>query len=245
MARFHRSDVVKDVQHKALQAGASIRSKPGAPISRTVEWDVAGDCIRPVFVHLHGRPEDTTVITPADGPRFVEMWVACRKCERCLARRAAMWRIRATAEFRQSRRTWFSTLTLRPEVYVHILSRARHRLAKAGTDYDALSFHDRYIEVEKEGFAEIQRMFKRLRKTGAKLRYLCVSEAHKTGVPHWHVLIHEPEDPIRHKSLSGAWQWGFARHKLVGDHKAASYVVKYLAKSLSARVRASGRYGRM
>ena len=244
MARFLRNDIVLDIQRRALQGGAEIRSKPGLSISRTVEWDVAGNCSAPVFVSLHGRPEDTTVVVPSNGSRFAELWVACRKCGNCLRRRSAMWRIRATAEIRYSVRTWFSTLTLRPEVYVHILSRARSRLAKAGTDYDALTFHDRFLEVEKEGFAEVQRMIKRLRKGGANLRYLAVSEAHKSGVPHWHLLIHEPDRPIRHKQLSGAWHWGFAKHKLV-DHKAAAYCAKYLAKSVSARVRASSRYGRL
>lgn len=158
-----------------------------------------------------------------------------------------MWRLRAVAEWRDAARTWLATMTLRPEAYVHCLSRARSRLAKAGTDYEALDFHARYVEVESEGFAEIQRWIKRLRKnTGAPLRYLCVSEAHKTGVPHWHLLIHELDEssPIRHRVLSGSWKWGFDDYRLLVDQKAASYVAKYLQKSVSARVRASARYGR-
>ena len=114
MARYLRSERVKEVQRLALSKGGTIRSLPGLAHSRTVEWDVARDCLNPVPVTLHGRPEGVAVITAQDPSRFVEMWVACRKCERCLRRRSAMWRLRAVAEWRQSARTWLSTMTLRP-----------------------------------------------------------------------------------------------------------------------------------
>jgi hypothetical protein len=80
------------------------------------------------------------------------------------------------------------------------------------------------------------------------MRFLLVAEAHKTGLPHYHALIHEvdPERPVRSRILRQQWTLGFSQCKLVaqGDEtKSASYVAKYLAKSAAARVRASQGYG--
>lgn len=247
MSRYLRSDRVLAIQAKALSSGGRLRSLPGDIHSRTVEWDVAGDCLSPVPVSLAGRPEDTLVITRKAPSRFVDMWVACRQCENCLRRRAAMWRLRAVSEWRLSARTWLATMTLRPEAHVRLLSQARVRLSRGGTDYEGLSPHEAFCEVEKEGFRHVQLWLKRLRKnTGTSLRYLAVSEAHKSGVPHWHLLLHEqdPDRPVRHKELTGSWHLGFDDYRLVDTQQAAGYCAKYLAKSLSARVRASKAYGR-
>lgn len=247
MARYLRSDLVHEVQKIAIGKGGTIRELPGLAHSRTVEWDVARDCLSPVAVTLHGRPEGKTVITAAEPSRFVEMWVACRKCERCLRRRAAMWRLRAMAEYRLSARTWLATMTLRPEAYVQCLSLARRRLDRGGTDWDGLPAHEQFCEFEAEGYSNVQLWLKRLRKnTQSPIRYLCITEAHKSGVPHWHLLIHEQstEAPIRHKTLSGSWHLGFDDYRLIHDVKAASYASKYLGKSVTARVRASSAYGR-
>ena len=247
MARYHRSDLVYEVQKKSLSSNGQVRALPGLSHSRTVEWDVARDCLSPVSVTLHGRPEGDLVITAANPSRFVEMWVACRKCGRCLRRRAAMWRLRAVAEYRLSVRTWLATMTLRPDAYVQCLSLARRRLDRGGTDWDGLDAHQKFLELEVECYRNVQLWLKRLRKnTASPLRYLAVTEAHKSGVPHWHILLHEqdPDRPIRHKVLSGSWQLGFDDYRLIHDVKAAAYSAKYLSKDLSARVRASGSYGR-
>lgn len=89
---------------------------------------------------------------------------------------------------------------------------------------------------------------KRVRKnSGAPIRYLLVCEAHKSGLPHYHMLLHErsPELQVRKRMLQAEWQaYGFTNCKLVEqDQHAARYVSKYLAKSALARVRASVRYG--
>ena len=98
-----------------------------------------------------------------------------------------MWRLRAKAEWALSARTWLATMTLRPEAYVQLLSTARRRLDRGGTDWDGLSPHDQFCELEIEGFRNVQLWLKRIRKnTGSPLRYLAVTEAHKSGVPHWH-----------------------------------------------------------
>ena len=248
MARYLASDRVHQVQKIALSKGGTIRSLPGLAHSRTVEWDVARDCLNPSSVTLHGRPErGGGIVTAKDPSRFVEMWVACRKCERCLRRRAAMWRLRAKAEWALSARTWLATMTLRPEAYVQLLSTARRRLDRGGTDWDGLAPHDKFCELEIEGYRNVQLWLKRIRKnTGSPLRYLAVPEAHKSGVPHWHLMLHEqdPDRPIRHKMLAGSWHLGFDDYRLLHDSKSAAYSAKYPSKDAAARVRASGSYGR-
>jgi hypothetical protein len=83
---------------------------------------------------------------------------------------------------------------------------------------------------------------------GAPLRYLLVAEAHKTGLPHYHLLIHEYSEsrPIRARHLKEQWRLGFSSVKLVAQdegNRRGGYVTKYLAKSAIARVRASVGYG--
>lgn len=247
MPRYLPSSRVLHMQRRALAAGGTARQTADASHSRLVEWDIAGNCTAPVLVEITGRPEGNgpRLITRSNPSRFMDIHVACRKCDNCLRRRAAMWRYRAVAEWRMAPRTWLATYTLRPESYVHLLSRARVRMAKAGTDYESMTVHDRFLEVEKEGFHELQLWLKRLRKSGVMLRYLAITESHKSGVPHWHMLIHErdPDKPVRHKDLAGSWPLGFDDYRLVANARAAGYVAKYLNKSVSARVRASQRYG--
>lgn len=167
-------------------------------------------------------------------------------CQQCLQLRSSEWRYRATSEMRESARTWFGTLTLRPEEHHKMVSRARQRLWSGGTDFDALSPHDQFMERMTEIGREVTLYLKRVRKeSGARVRYLLVAEAHKTGLPHLHILVHEAsaDKPVRHKTLEGQWKLGFTRFKLAHDVKTASYVCKYISKALLARVRASLRYG--
>lgn len=127
-----------------------------------------------------------------------------------------------------------------------MVSRARQRLWSGGTDFDALSPHEQFMERMTEIGREVTLYLKRVRKeSGARVRYLLVAEAHKTGLPHLHILVHEasPDKPVRHKTLEGQWKLGFTRFKLAHDVKTASYVCKYISKALLARVRASLRYG--
>jgi hypothetical protein len=80
------------------------------------------------------------------------------------------------------------------------------------------------------------------------LTYLLVAEAHKSGLPHYHLLIseHEESRPVRARHLKSQWRLGFSDVKLVAqddEGRSAAYVAKYLAKSALARVRASVGYG--
>ena len=219
----------------------------GRRVSPTViEWDVSNGCSSPVMMAYTGRPE------APEGEKFVriaagdkhtltlEMWVACRKCDRCLRRRRREWTMRAASEITQAQRTWFVTLTIRPgQLYLcEAIARTRDiRMDERTKD-----------EQEKARFAviveEIQRFLKRIRKNSqAKLRYCCVQELHKSGNPHYHLLIHEVEGTLTKAVLQAAWTWGFSQAKL-SDPRTAIYVCKYLTKGEGARVRASLGYGR-
>lgn len=253
MRRVLDPETVTRVQHRALANGGRLRPFADGAHSSTVQWDVAGNCQSPVSIELHGRHsaemgEKMVVVSNGENkPRFVQMEVACRQCDNCLRRRSAMWRIRGMSEWRAAPRTWLCTFTLSPTSLIRKLSSARVRLSRGGTDYEAMTEHEKFLEVEKEGFSDVQLWLKRLRKnTQSRLRYLAVSEAHKSGVPHWHLLLHEQQEdrPIRYDAaLAGSWPLGFASYKLVRSAQAAGYVTKYLSKSLSARVRASKGYG--
>lgn len=79
-------------------------------------------------------------------------------------------------------------------------------------------------------------------------KYALVAEAHKTGLPHYHLLISESDDakPLRARHIKESWRSGFSNVKLVAQedrNRAVSYVCKYLSKSALARVRASVGYG--
>lgn len=175
------------------------------------------------------------------------MHVKCRKCKNCLKARSVLWSNRAKIERSLSSRTWMGTLTLNPTSQHITLNQTRVRLAKGGTDYEALTVEEQFAEHVKTIGVEITKYFKRVRKsTGAPIRYLLVAEHHKSGLPHFHCLVHErsPDTPVRHASLASNWRLGFEHFKLVHSSKGVSYVTKYLTKSAAARVRASLYYGK-
>lgn len=176
----------------------------------------------------------------------LDLSTRCRRCEHCRQHRRVLWQQRATQETRAAPRTWFGTLTVRPEALFLALTKARSRLADQGIDYDGLAIGEQFALLHREISPELTKMLKRLRKqTTAPLRYVIVAEQHKSGAPHYHVLLHEVDiaRPVRHAELSAQWRLGFSKWKLVLDSKSAGYVAKYLGKSLAARVRASKHYG--
>jgi hypothetical protein len=176
----------------------------------------------------------------------IEYDIRCRKCPNCLGARAAHWRLRAQQEIRFAPRTWFLTLTLRPEEQYRLKCAVHLRLIARSTSWEATSEDERFRLMADEGGKEITRYLKRLRKRGALIRYCLVVEAHKSGLPHFHMLLHEVSetDPVRHKLLEDQWRVGFMQAKLVSSEtRAAHYVTKYLNKSARARMRASAAYG--
>lgn len=235
--KWHRPDTLRRLAMRGLTANARLKGPTWA------EWDISGKCERPVPIDLYARHERDRGFTPG---YTMEMHVRCRQCVGCLKYRAYIWRRRATDETGWASRTWFSTFTASPVEHHHALSRARHKIALQGLDFDALGEQDRFSTLVSAYGDEITRYLKRVRRqSNAKLRYLWVTESHKSGWPHFHALIHEvsSERPCRHKILQDEWKLGFSSHKLVSGHQEASYVTKYLAKSSLARVRASIDYG--
>lgn len=240
---------VRGLAAKALANGGA-RSSPTA-----FSWNVAGNCESPVHREWSAKPYQRDTFSEIACPKHsiagtiptmtVELEVPCRNCQRCLARRASAWRMRAIAETRVWPRTWFGTLTLRPEVAFRTRLAAEVNSAKRAVPLEAESDDRKFAAHVKAIGPEVGKFLKRVRKnTGARIRYLLVAEAHKSGVPHFHMLVHQCDlgVPVRYDDLKSQWDLGFSSWKLT-DERTASYVCKYLAKSLRARVRASQAYG--
>lgn len=266
---YRRSTDVRRSQLQALAKGGQLLHLSDGKPSRTVFHDVAGNCQRPVRILDWGRSElkngKTRVVTGSgNAANFMERDVPCRKCDNCLERRGYHWRLRAKLETTIAARTWMGTLTLDPTALVRSLTICRSAMHSQGLDYDALPYSDQFAQLDRLFYKEFQKRMKLLRKnTDAPLRYLAVTEAHKSGVPHWHVLLHEvdPDRPLRYDAdllgrqrvtVDGRRKWvklrdpfwlaGF-QHWDLKEAREASYVCKYLSKSLDAKVRASTRYG--
>ena len=254
------------VMHLSYVAGlsASALARGARRVSLTqVHWDASADCEHCVTIELEGR-EDAPRKTEHENivwfrdhywfadvmrqgwPLSLVMEVPCRRCPSCLARRAAHWRLRAESEISGAARTWFGTLTLRPEVRFRVLLEATQRVEKRGTAWSTLTPDEVFRAKHAVISEELTRWLKRIRKeSGAPLRYCLVAEAHKDGDPHYHCLIHEPTEwgVVGERTLRRQWAWGFSKFALVREKGAAAYVAKYLAKAALARVRASVRYG--
>ncbi len=211
----------------------------GVRSGQTLTVDQGGRCEAPILLIEKPKTRRQRV--------WVERDVRCRSCRTCLRNRAREWRFRIKSELASAERTWFGTMTLSPDNHQFFLSLARSRLQKRGTDLETLSDQEAFQIRHWAICPEITRFVKRVRKkSNAKLRYILVAEPHKSGLPHYHMLIHEsdPSNPVRHSQLQSNWVLGFSSWKLVEDGSRASYyVAKYLAKSSAARVRASLRYG--
>ena len=207
------------------------------PDSKPFEWD-----------RFAGNYRGFTNIDSRSGviPYELELVTRCRVCDHCRTARTKLWRMRAAVEIKAAARTWFGTLTLRPENQYRFLLEARRRAALGCREFDELSDGEQFKARVAEISREITLYLKRVRKaSNAPLRYCLVAEAHKSGDPHFHILIHERDEnrPVTHRILSDQWPLGFTNFKLVDDVKPASYIAKYLSKSALARVRASKRYG--
>ena len=198
---------------RALQAGAVRRSMS------KIAWDISAGCRRPVVRDRFARPpgHDLLVAPGRPIPIWCEMSMKCSNCEVCLRKRASLWRRRAMQEIAESERTWFVTLTLRPEEQYRALAAG---LRKAGFDGEPCDeFRARVVEIG----AWLTLALKRLRKkTGARLHYVVVYERHKTGLPHVHLLIHEQDrGGVKYADIQYMWPHGYISAKLVADNKQA------------------------
>lgn len=208
-------------------------------------------CSDPYVIHGIGLPSAHDAI-----PRYFEgksnskvpvsFDTRCRKCPECLAHRRRLWTARASDELKAAHRTWFATLTIRPEERFVASMHAASSAAKAGHgSWTSMSSENQFRYLVEYLGHEISRYLKRVRKAGSPFRYLLVSEAHKDGFPHFHMLIHEAALPLTKRLLEDNWRLGYSQFRLVNssDPRSAFYVCKYLSKSAQTRVRASKRYG--
>lgn len=217
----------------------------------TLRVDWSGQCSAPVPVEWHSYSGKSRTRTRLVGPgaasfNRIEAMVPCRRCENCRKRRTMIWSARAIAEWRGSARTWAAALTFRPEVHHWCLSLVRRRISEQGLDFDALAVDDRFSELHKVLSKEVTRFIKRVRfNTGAPLRYMEVVEAHKSGLPHYHVLLHEQraEKPVSKRTLEQAWRAGHSHWRLVRCEAQCAYLAKYIGKDNASRIRASLNYG--
>lgn len=248
---------LRPVVAKAIESGATQTA-----IS-SFSWDVAGDCENPQHVSHEGRHmrrpcspygvmksgklyqrANSTYIRRvahdlSNAPMWLDMTVRCRKCEPCLAHRRRLWQARIITEIMASQRTWFGTLTLRPEE--HYLSECR-----SPGDLSVLSEQQKTLALHKANGDLLTRYIKRVRASSkGQLRLCLVMEPHKSGLPHYHALVHEPNHgEVLKSTLQRHWPHGHSSWKLVSDQKRGSwYVAKYLSKTVGARVRASKNYG--
>ena len=214
-----------------------------------IVWKIAGGCENPFITECYARPSPAiggTHVVVARGTEHsicVEIHTRCRVCENCRRQRAALWRHRAEWETLLAPRTWFGTLTVRPtEHYLAQCAVVAHLEARAVPSGE-LTSDQMFNLVARREATEVTKMLKRLRIRGMEFRYLLVTEAHKSGYPHFHMLLHEVRDPVRYRDLEGEWPLGFSKWRLVADPKESRYLSKYLSKDARSRVRASLAYG--
>jgi hypothetical protein len=157
-----------------------------------------------------------------------------------------MWYARALAETEQAQRTWFGTITLNPDAHFMSLARARRQASRRSVLWEDMTEQQQFSAVHRQNGLQLQLWLKRVRKESkASLRFLLVCEAHKSGLPHYHCLVHEQvgSAPVLKRTLKDQWTLGFTNFVLCTDPKQAGYLCKYLSKDARARVRASTAYG--
>ena len=237
-----------------------------------VEWDIAGRCLFPVRRELWAKADRPMMVERLEGAlvpfdrdgtlvggfdRVMKiipgryktgfsllLTAKCRRCDKCRRERSKMWMVRARQECALAKRTWLGTLTLSPQNHEHFANLARSHCSRhKRVAFEELTLADQFDYRHRMIAREITLMFKRWRKAGWMFRYLLVCEVHKSGLPHYHLLLHEIGDAMTWRTLVAEWRLGFCSYKLV-EGGAATYVCKYLGKATTARVRASVAYGR-
>lgn len=224
-----------------LAAAIALAGGQTSPTNFTGPWKPFCDSPVPIHRYIRSGAKQHGLEVNMTGP--------CRKCPKCLEVRQRLWVKRAMNEIfhtaSQNRRTWFVTLTLDPIHLAGILAEAAQR------------FEEPKRALEMAVHKHVARYIKRLRKGGARfvgdtkwnrenLRYFSVYErGAETGRSHVHLLVHElGPRPIANRHLKAAWRSNVDCKLVDPSHPgAAKYVTKYIGKDLTARPRASVRYG--
>lgn len=258
MPRLMHHDRASRLFAKSLQHGAQ---RTGLLSSR---WDMSGDCRNTYWMAYIGRPGRAADGSGVDGDGMftfvggrstihVDIGTRCRRCDKCLRHRKLRWRYRIREEVRRAARNWWGTLTLAPANHYRVMVEARRKAENSSVTWETLSDEERFKRISDTSLKEVTKYLKRVRKaSGHPLRYVLVTERHKSGLPHFHLILHEQElRPIPHRILSGQWNGknfalGFEKWRLIpfdDEERHVGYVSKYISKGLSAKVRASQRYG--
>ena len=228
------------LQGRALREGGALYSPWDDDCPRTF-WPIHGRgrdrCIKPVIVVLNNGENECL-----PGGSAIELHVRCRICEPCLKARSAWWKLRSMAEILSAPRTWFVTLTWRPETKLRAEYAADRALLNAGVR--SPSPQDLFRARLKVLGPDVSRWFQRLRKgrarapkwwneardgkwsrwEPARFRYLLVWEEHNSDEtsdeyrhwPHAHLLIHEiAGHTLVKRRISGEWWAGFDSTRLV------------------------------
>jgi len=133
-----------------------------------------------------------------------DLLIPCGKCIRCKERRIDDWVIRLKAEDKNAQSSYFITFT-----------------------YDT-----QYVPISKNGFMtlnkeDMTRFFKRLRKTGEKIKYLYVGEYGSANKrPHYHALIFDIKNI---ENVYKSWKFGYIHVGQVSGDSIA-YTMKYMDK---------------
>lgn len=259
MPRIIHHDRAVTILKKAVLAGA----ERTGPLS--ARWNISGNCTDTYWMTYQGRPRD-----PGEGPFregskhthtggkgtiYIDIGTRCRRCAACLKNRMLSWRYRAKRETMRAARNWWGTLTFAPSQRYRIEVEARRYAASRSVAWETLSDEERFSRIVAFSLKEVTKYLKRVRKAAkASFRYVLVTERHKSGDPHFHLIVHETElHPITHKILSGQWNGknfslGFEKWRLIpfGDEERhVGYVTDYISKALASKVRASQRYGEL
>lgn len=222
--------------------------KPGAPVWRYSADQFASSDPR-FWATALPLAKTQVVRDAANNPIWMDIEARCRKCPACLRARARMWTERAIAELRAASRSWMGSLTLSADQQHLMMCRASTRLKNGAVRWSSLTEDEQLAERHREISREITLWIKRVRKRScARLRFFIVMERHKSGLPHYHLLVHEGAVPVGKRVLQEEWPLGFSNFKLVemesgAQSRTARYVAKYLTKANEARVRASVGYG--
>jgi len=237
----------------ALHLAWTSLQRTGRPLGGTsYAIDNARYCDAPISIGYEGR----TTVAGRTKSMFVDMSVPCRKCAGCRRAKQREWTARAIAELRVAARTWFVTFTFAPHNQAAMLYRAR----VASKAWASLSESEQFHRVHLQGAREVTLFIKRLKKARndelrkakdrrrVKLRYMYVVEPHKSGLPHYHMLLHECWNgtpdwvEVTKRQIQAQWVLGWSSCTLATKSR-AYYVCKYISKDAQCRVRASLKYG--
>jgi len=155
-----------DIRHALALAQKGIAEGARRPSVARLVWDKATRCEAARTLEFTAR---SYIDVPGPDRTFLlDIDVPCRKCDPCRRGRSTLWWLRSRMECRQAERNWFGTLTLAPDKHHLMLSRARARLIKMGTDFDSLDHIERFALHHAEISRELTLWLKRVRKVRSR-----------------------------------------------------------------------------